>query len=283
MSVDSLLREQGQRLRDEVRVALDVEEGWTELLAARRRRRRVAGLSVASAVAATVVGVAALVGTGPGAVDREVPPADTPSLTPTRPSAEQGCLELGPVECLGDGVVRVRGEVTYLFVVPSDFEPRLEVEVKSQSVVAYQKRTQAGVTILSGVRPADPRAGVLDARGLARWIADQAFVESGAVRRDLLDGRPAWSVGFATEKSPWDEGWPDMGDVCNEQQSLCRPLLRSPDGSESGAWADMSGRYWLVDTDAGVVALWSWAFEDVEDALSRNERLVRSFVVESGQ
>lgn len=79
MSVDSLLREQGQRLRHEARVALDVEGAWTELVAVRRRRRRVAGLGAASAVAATVVGVVALVGTGPRGVDREVPPADTPS------------------------------------------------------------------------------------------------------------------------------------------------------------------------------------------------------------
>lgn len=282
MSVDSLLREQGERLRDEVRGSLDVQRSWDRLTAARRRRRQTAGVVAASAVAASVVGVVALVGGGPFAVDRESPPVDAPTGAPTTPGAAHGCVDSEVVQCLGDGMMRVRNGVTYRFVVPSGFDPEAAVGVDTQITDVYRKQLRAGVSVLLGVRPADPGVRDLDARGLATWLASRPYLDAAGVTRERLDGRAAWSVRLAVVDDLWGARMWDLEDACNDVQPSCRPLLRSPDGRETGHWVGMTSRYWFMDVPGeGVAAVWSWTFEDAPRAMRRNEELIRTLVLES--
>lgn len=284
MSVDSLLREQGRRLRDEVAVSLDVERSWDRLDAARRRRRRTAGLVTAAAAAASFVVAVAFLDTWPAAVDRDTAPVDTPTGAPASPAPTDGCVESEVVQCLGDGMVRVRGDVNYRFIIPSGFSPQMEISVGNQATDVYQKHRKAGVSVMTDAVPAGPDVGELDARGLASWVASRPYLEIVDVRRERLNGRAAWSVEIAS--SPYGALWrgrdPELAETCNGQLPSCRPLLRSPNGHESGPWADMTSRYWFMDVPGdGVTALWSWTFEDAPEALALNETLVGSVVVES--
>lgn len=282
MSMDSLLRHEGQRLRDDVMTTLDVERAWDDLMAARRRRRRVAGLVGVAAVAASFVTAVALVGSGPVAVDREAPPVDAPTSAPAGPDADpDGCIDSEVVQCLGGGMVRVRGGVTYRFIIPPGFDPAMAVGVSTRITDVYQVRAEAGVSVLSGVLPADPGVGDLDAEALAQWLASRPYLDGADVRREQLNGRTAWSVRFSGVADPWGTRTPDLDETCNAQQPSCRPLLRSPDGHETGAWAGMTSRYWLMDVPReGVSAVWSWTFEDASRAMRLNDRLVDSVVIE---
>lgn len=282
MSMDSLLRQEGQRLRDDVLVSLDVERAWEDLTAARRRRRRVAGLVGVSAVAASFVLAVALTGSGPTAVDREAPPVDSPTHAPDGPDApSDGCVDSEVVQCLGDGMVRVRGGVTYRLIVPPGFDPHLVVGVSSRITDVHQKTADAGVSVLSGVLPADPAVGDLDAEALAAWLAARPFLDDVDVRRERLNGLTAWSVRLPVGADPWAGRSPTLEASCNDQQPSCRPLLRSPDGHETGAWTGMTSRYWLMDVPReGVTAVWSWTFDDTSRSLRLNDQLVDSVAIE---
>lgn len=178
-------------------------------------------------------------------------------------------------------MVRVRGGVTYRFIIPPGFDPQMKVGVTTRITDIFQERTRAGVSVMSRVVPADKGARELDAEGLARWVASRPYLDGADVSRELLNGRPAWSVRFSEAADPWGSRSPQLGETCNDQQPSCRPLLRAPDGHESGPWTAMTSRYWFMDVPReGVTALWSWTFEDADDAMQLNERLVDSVVIE---
>lgn len=283
MNVDSLLREQGQRLRDEVRATLDVETAWEELAWAHRRRRRVLGAVSVAAAAASVVGVLMLASVGPPDANRQATPAESPTGESRGPSpATSSCVDTKTVQCLGDGMVRVRNGVTFRFVTPAGYELEVVQNADTRVTDLYQGTSSSGVAVLADVRAADPGAGELDAETLARWMASRSYLPGATLGRGRLQGRQAWTVSVAEPASPWEARTPYLADSCNDQQLACRPLLRSPGGWETGPWTGMTFSYWLIDVPGnGVAAVWAYSFEDDPAFMERNEQVVDTLVLES--
>lgn len=282
MSVDSRLRADGTRLREQVMTSLDADAALQDLLARRRHRTRRTAAVAAGAVAASLALVVALVNTDlPGTGDAVVAPVDRPVPSSVAPSPIEpsGCADYDSIRCLGGGMVRVSGATTYRLTVPPGFVPTPAVGNMPDLVDVYQENAHAGVTVLPDVRRAGKAGPGEGARSLAEWIAARSSVDAGAVRRDRLGDLTAWTVQLRSR----DGRTVPVEASCNQTTPRCRPLLRQSTGWETGIWDTMTSRYWLVDLPGGdVLAVWSWQF-DGSDAMRLNENLARSLKVESSR
>jgi hypothetical protein len=273
MSIDEIAQRAGAELRQDVLTTTEVEHGLLALEGRSRRRHRIR-------VAAAAVAAVAVVSVGvPATVTGWRGPREVPAPVPADRSVRSICSVNSAVTCPGPRRVRVGGPSPYELAVPDGFSVPSGQALAPGLLDVFQDGVRAGVTVVQdaiavGVGPADKPDG---ARGMASWIAARPFLEATAPSRTVIGDRPAWVVDVRLAPG----ALPDDGDRCNWEQSQCRRLLQSgadPLDWEVGAWAGRVNRYYCVDgRGSRVTVLWSWAFEEDQEALDANDAVARGF------
>ncbi|QNN54684.1 hypothetical protein [Nocardioides mesophilus] len=271
MSIEELARRAAADTAEAVALEADVDAALVSFHARRRRHAsaRVLGVLVALAAAAAVAFLLI------------APP--TPSSTP--PSVTRGgwCGSDPAVRCLPGSVVEVDAATPYSFEVPPSFWPSLMVVKDGSTVEAYQRQSgvKAGVTVLQDVRPVGAGDRLAGAEEMATWVASRRFLDTSAAKPVVVGGLLGWQVDVALR--PWRAGAPHPS--CNVVQGSCRPLLEQDAGAtawQTGPWQGMVSRYTFLDSDAGPVVIWSWAFRGDWKALAVNDELVASVELGAG-